>query len=1775
MKAIRKYSRFAAAFIALSLLFEIVFPTAAFALTGGPSQPEVQSFEPVGTSEMVDIFSGDFTYNIPLLDVEGYPINISYNSGISMDQEASWVGLGWNINPGVINRSMRGLPDDFDGDIVKRELNIRDNWTVGITGKIGFELFGKDGKAFKKFLAKGNVSASLGIKYNNYRGIGFEQSANVSLSASRSGMGKMTGGLGLKSGDEGLTISPSLSYSANLEKKEKTDKTLGGNVGCSYNTRAGLTSMSFGLKMNENMEKSLSNFGTSSSLSFGVQTYTPSIGNQMANATYTLNLKLGSDVMGQDITGNVSGYYSSQRVTNSLDEAPAYGYLNLHRGFGQRKVNLDFNREKDGSFTMNTPALPLTNLTYDIYSVAGQGIGGAYRLFRNDLGYVFDSYEANTNGSGSLGLELAPGGYLKGGFDLAVTDVNTYTEKWSNNPAAGRLSFRGQTGDPLYEPAYFRESGEKSVDSDPAFYQKIGENKAVRFSLSRAADDFTADPNFVNEDGNVLNLPSQNYRTHRQKRNQVITYMTRGEMKRFGLDDELRNTYNAPDHHIGQITTLRADGARYIFGIAAYNIRQEETSFNVGTVLGKKQYPRVDAHTGLVEYDSRDNTIANNRGIDHYYSNTVTPPFAHSYLLTAVLSADYVDVDATRGPSPGDMGTYTRFHYTKVAEPYKWRTPYQQFEANYNEGMKSEDLDDQANYVYGEKELWYVDRIESKNYIAVFTLDDRDDGYAVKDRNGGRGNTGMKRLTRISLYSRADYENSSSPVPIKEVHFEYDYSLCENIPNQVNPGQGKLTLRKIYFTYGSSHKAKYNSYNFVYGGLNPDYNQKAQDRWGNYKPNNAITYAASGTDVSPAEYPYTAQDKLLEDGYAAAWNLTEISLPSGGKISVTYESDDYAYVQDKEAMEMFLINNVGDNDQDVQPAPSLKQDLYSGLGNNLYLFFKLKTPLAGTTNLTAYKPELQRRYLKGISDLYFRFLVNVTNENGVLRPQYNNSFQYVSGYAEIEDYGVSPFRVGGSGPYEYGYVKLKAAKRKDNAAIFNCHPVSKAAWNFGQLSMPKHVFRSQDPAASGVEQLIMALLDGQLVRNILEFAIGTNNMFWVQGYGKQFYRHKSWIRLTSPERKKLGGGCRVKKIELSDEWASMVSGQSSFAYGQEYDYTRVDEETGELISSGVASYEPGTGSDENPFKVPVWHGDKEEKILAPDGEHYMEEPFGESFFPSAGVGYSKVTVRNLRHADVNRNASGKTVHEFYTARDFPTITRRTDLKAEPYKNNPVVRLFTFKSKDFMTTSQGFVIELNDMHGKPKKQMVYAEDQVEPLSGVEYVYQSTKLGKNTYQLDNQVNVVHPDGTVSVSNVGLDYDFVADMRSQTSKVISASGEFNLATIPVIGVPFPVPTAFPGYTKEETRFKSATTTKVIKRAGILKETIAYDLGSRIATRNMAYDAETGEVLLTETVNSFNDPIYNFTYPAHWYYDGMGQAYRNVGLKLDNVAFNSSGVANIANSMLYFVPGDELSFNGTEKLWVSNVAEGTVTVINELGAAFTGTGTIKVMRSGRRNLQSLSIGSITSLSNPLPSLQANMLPDILQANSVIYAQDWKTYCDCFTQQNTNTVLSNNPYVTGQKGIWRNSRSYQHMAGRSQSYENNNSNIRKDGTFTSFNPFWKWSGDAWTIDDQNWNWTTTVTQFNPNGQELENKDPLERHTAGLYAYNHTLVVGLGYNLRLRDMAFDAFEDYSFIPCSSDHFSYRPFLSNIDNQRSHTGTRSIRVNAGDNVTITKPTVPCN
>jgi len=84
----------------------IVLSSGLYAQTGGPGQPEFMQFQQAGTSNLVNPSSGSFSYQIPLFTIGGYPMNLTYQSGIQMEDVASMVGLGWNLNSGSIVRTL-------------------------------------------------------------------------------------------------------------------------------------------------------------------------------------------------------------------------------------------------------------------------------------------------------------------------------------------------------------------------------------------------------------------------------------------------------------------------------------------------------------------------------------------------------------------------------------------------------------------------------------------------------------------------------------------------------------------------------------------------------------------------------------------------------------------------------------------------------------------------------------------------------------------------------------------------------------------------------------------------------------------------------------------------------------------------------------------------------------------------------------------------------------------------------------------------------------------------------------------------------------------------------------------------------------------------------------------------------------------------------------------------------------------------------------------------------------------------------------------------------------------------------------------------------------------------------------------------------------------------------------------------------------------------------------------------------------------------------------
>ncbi|MDO5981447.1 thrombospondin type 3 repeat-containing protein [Flavivirga spongiicola] len=1856
-----KLSKVIASYLAIQLMLTTVQPSNLFALTSGPSQPEFNSFTPIGTSDMVNLSTGDFNYNIPIMDVGGYPLNLAYDSGVTMDQEASWVGLGWNLNVGQINRQVRGIPDDFKGDEMTYEKNLKPNVTVGISAQYSSQVFGLEAEDY----VKGGLAVGMGIQYNNYHGISFKPSYGLSLDLGD----YVTVGMNVQtSATEGATISPSLSAKANLPYIDNLS--VGGrlNAGLSYNSNKGLTSFSLSASASatyklstksETIAKTSESFGVSSgSLSFSSVTLTPRKRSAFQDFNSTFSFSTGVDLWGVDGEGEISATASVQKIKDKTKKEKAYGYE--FTGLATKNDVLDYNRENDRVISKNMLALPYTNYTYDLYSVNGQGINGMFRAHRSQIGQIYDEYVKDESLGLSLGGEFEGGPSWHVGANFVAAPSKSHTGVWETRASN---TFKNENENKSssnldYEPVYFKYVGENKVDHERSLYtSQLKGDKPMAVNIGGTGFNRYATTNFRVKEYDTDNIPShpvQSFettsggkfkRTTRDVRNQSVQKVTVSELRDFYTGDYALEhiNANAAEHHTAELRMLKPDGSTYVFGETAYNTEKQEVTFATNS-------NNFDCATGIVTYNPGDNSTNNKAGIDHFYDRVITPAYAHTYLLSSVLSSDYEDLTGN-GPTDDDLGAYTLFKYKKQDEDFQWRIPFGLNEASYNEGLRSNRADQKGSYLYGKKEIKYIDKIETKTHVAIFKLSDREDAIGVNDHNGGAGLGRLQKIDEIRLYSKPEYEDFKEVLededpdndpsidqlsPIKTAYFEYNYALCGNLPNNtgtiidvdginINANKGKLTLKKVYFTYRTSLMGKHTPYTFSYNeddlNYNPDYNLKAFDIWGNYKPN-ALGGCNTQDPITTSEFPFVDQDdKTLQDQYAASWSLTAIELPSGGSIDLTYESDDYQYVQDRPTMEMFKVVGAGTNDSPADPENN--HSLYQGVVPSTYLYVKLEDETSPISSEI-----FKQKYLNNQDEkpIYFRFLVNMT-KRGALNSN-SSDYDYVTGYFNLGG-NVNVFESPASSGNFYAAVPMATTDMEGGTSgPSQVNPISKAGWYFGRQYLNGIVYGlNQDHRTENAVTIAKKLVSS--IGAIGEIFTGPNKKLRNKRCAQNFIPEKSWIRLSTPKLYKLGGGSRVKQLVMNDHWDTMATGSDMQTYGQTYNYTLEDNS-----SSGVATFEPNDSA-ENPFVEPFY--DKAERLIAPREVSYVEKPFGKAFFPHSKVTYSRVSVKNLERPDIKRHATGEVISEFYTTKDFPTKVDYTDIDSHyaSNQNNVLEQLIgglfglPVKVKNEFTLSQGYVVHTNDMDGKMKSQNVYQEGMSTPISSVTYKY-STKVKDDTNNqlanasvLNNVLPTISKNGEVINKEIGVDYDVITDFREAYSKSETKGVNANVVAIPFTLFVLIIWTAFPVLTKQENIAHSVITTKTVHTTSVLKEKIATDLGSKVSTVNEAWDAETGQVILTKTINEFDDTYYNFNFPAYWAYNNMGQASKNLGIK--GTLTPSGDYFMLPNADKYLTLGDELMAsygNTTERLWVvgfNDAGTGVLLMDKDGSVANKSEGytiqeniNFKIVRSGYRNQQMGNMGSITMMSNPLKKdandnylnidtatfSQLATAPAvnnlrIVNASAVAYNDFWNCQCEnnlpFIPNANVNEdVLANlaieeykfNPYLYNANGEWRAEKSYAYLTERTDVKEGSNTvrkHTRKEGYFKEFTPFYslgsgdtQWAVNPAVINEQTpdiinyWTFASEVTQYSPYGAEIENKDALDRYSSAQYGYNFTLPTAVASNSKYRYMGADNFEDYSYLNSENGHFNFKENVDNdgaggiqLSTDQAHTGHSSL------------------
>lgn len=1337
-----------------SMFVQLVTPVAAFALTSGPSAPEFSSFEPVATNNMVDLFSGDFTYNIPVLDIPGahgggYAMSLSYHSGASLEEEASWVGYGWTLNPGAINHGKQGFSDDWDGVPVNYYNKTKPNKTVNIFGSAGIEAFSQDFSAEDLPFNLGGFSLGAGISYNNYKGYRW----NVDIGAN---IGGGTISLGYNINNSGdypfrLDISPTalLSFATmSLKKKEEQKK-------AAKAAKVAKDEKMAEFEGNTDFLKNSASMGGSFASGYGLHDLNterafPKGTNNYSGFRVSIEASLLATPSGLPLgfTAGLSGAYNKQISNNS--QGKAFGYMNTSNSIvsGELvdKAQQDYRVEnRDAVFDNKTPFIGIPINDADNYIVTGEGTMGGFRCY-NRSGMTFKPQKViNTTLLFNGGVDFTTGVSFGVGASIASGNHTLKTDAWD---VSGTIPWNNN--DPSSdgrEPYFFR------FDSDMAdgVFCKAP-------TLTPAATAVESNPNFSTESYlnsfiNNATAIGQRYginsttltdNNKRVKRSSFIDYNTFAEGNTsiggikpylYGKDDAI-NSYLAnitntdptsskpTNNQIREFSTINKDGMTYTYGLPVFARNEVNIAYNASAIIGSNPIENVATIYGNsgqnIAYSTDDGlTLTDGETIETQIGQATAAPYATNYLLTAITTPDYQD-RTNNGPTDDDFGGYTRFVYDKAygygeteAGWYNWRTPYSGF--LYDKNSIHNPNDDMAGANWGEKEVYYLRYIETKTHVAVFDLTERIDGKgacAPADAdiyNGCSGQSTLYKLDKVTLFAKKntlDWSHSTKLNALLSNSITTTFS--DAVLATLGAGGEKIfePIKSVNFKYNTS----------LCTGLPNSASGKLtlEKVWFEYK--NIPT-----TTISPYEFAYAYPNN----------NFTSINpnYTFGSHGNTLTQNPSY----DATALDSWQNYRAEGVDRQTNMQPWVDQTPIGGFDPAAWQLKKITLPSGGqilvqyeqddysyvqdkiahamvsVSSLAEDNPITGKTTITlntgsdlGVDATAAEDIKNMINKEYVStgkRMYFKFLFQIFDGTSEDDPLTCN------LNEYIDGYANVQSVSVSGTSLkiVFEGTgdelPMKKMC-NYYLKAEANHQVNDTncEEDASSLDEQEDPLAAVQNIANNL----GDAQQILARKY-KDVFVEQSYLRI--PIRNKKGGGVRVKRL-LS--YNSGDTGPKS-VFGNEYIYKTADCSTGvkKLISSGVATNEPSAAREENilvdfiPRLKQTWLN----KTLSGADKELTEGPLGESLLPSPSVGYSQVIVKNIHNGSTN---PGFSINEFNTAKDYPFEYDATKMdKSLTYI--PIYGIAINIIKNIRSATQGFKFSINEMHGQAKSVTSYLGD----------------------------------------------------------------------------------------------------------------------------------------------------------------------------------------------------------------------------------------------------------------------------------------------------------------------------------------------------------------------------------------------------------------------------------------------------------------------------------
>lgn len=1502
------------------------------------------AYAQVNPSSMVDPFTGKFQFSAPLVTVpgpagSGITINLQYSSDVKPEQEASWVGFGWNLDVPMISRSKRGLPDDYYDSEVQAHHNVPDRIINVISPKGMPELFKFD-----------QASGSANLSIIDDSELGMDVIVGAGLSAK---FGKHLG--------------------ASVQIREGAAPRFGLSAGFVYQDSSFQVGGSLNMSSLFNPRQT-PGFMTPQLTSISMHTLSLQGSFKSGTNEYPKN-EIGMNVWSTTI-----------RTTDQSRKAFGFMYAPEAIANGNQDAILDYSTHRTSSEESGErPFAPFPVGEADLFHVSGSGVTGTFRVYHRlpfEVGppkATIHSKVTNLHAEIMVMKPVLPDvGVSQTGFGFGTVLPPTSETSFTMGPIAQSVA----------EGSKSIVSTDKDLSADAPFVFRYLADPADELRMSQHDKPVYGDVQngMDTRDFHELNR-DRPIRSNTFIKPHFASELSPSEV--FGeamYSAALGGTYNRK--MLVGFETISPSGIRYVFD-RPVEVANEQVSTRV--LRGEENLERAAPRVYHVpENRSGQDPVG---AYQEYHDMQAKTMYAGAFLVTAITTPDYVD-NGTPGPDNSDDGGWTKFTY---ANPVKQavRSPYNGYW--FDKGLLENPWDDKLVAMRSSSMNRFVRTIETPTHIAKFftnkddVLADRKDSWNAQTEDVAQTASASKTganssvyLTRIELHKKLD---NGTTVLVSTTHLAYDYSLVPGNPSS-SAGFGKLTLRKVwteafdvkdayisplelYYEYptlaasGSTTSATVNVGRLAtlyprLASVAPTLNTTAQNPA--YNPNTIDAWGMPGAVGVPAGIPiFSAASRTLPLPYdptpqyqdptqfAAPYTLKRLHTATGAEILVNYEPSEYLYVQDSTAMEFVPLAG------GMPTAPDKTKWAQSVYSVSI-------AALTSPDEKARYIQELRRRFVTNAELLQCQFVYQMGMKRSG-RSNINYALSNVKTYVRV--YDVSPsttdatilqFTVGTATPIAGG-----AATVKDMASQSRALPFHQA------LAAYREGCRRYYRAAKSGNILMDALSIAQLLVET-EGPEGVDESVFVSDI-----RFPTLIPIASklrlPSFHALQSSVpRVRSIVAISPDGMLQQNDASLV-GSEFSYLEVGELG--LRSSGVTTQEPSSLRDRMGIVQATPQLLREladfPSLSRMDIER-IEGPIGESLLPGASIGYARVVERSLFDGEAN---TGTIVRRYVTAREVPTIrsewlSRKTQTESGP----DILNVMMEYSSEKNVVQQGYSFHIRNCHGSPLSVEHYSgrassnssngvSNGLSLLSATRWYYDDPE--SEMYLFDTLTRPLR------MSRYGRDMELTSESKLLEIELANFQAQIALSVTnttyyvfpfgPIPQPPLIIPSVAPSFQYLYKSLKSYVTTKLIRHPYRLRSIVTVKDGVRDSTEIVAYDARTGYPALTQRFDGYHGllldgaaskqvgSIISIGVPALRAYPEMGQRSESEGLVFSKPKASSPSL----------VDGGK---------WTGNVGlsvTGSVLKIQPLTPSLT----IDLVKATTAYRQLFSIGDVIVLSN------------------------------------------------------------------------------------------------------------------------------------------------------------------------------------------------------------------